>query len=212
MEMRTLAECMQSARSELVAVYGRRRIGKTFLIKEYFKSSFAFCFVGTRDVSKSVQLCNFATSLQKQFRLDCKPSLQNWFEAFSLLESLLEKRKAKGKKVLFIDEMPWMDSVKSDFVPALELFWNGWANMRNDIVLIACGSATSWMVDKVFHNKGGLFNRVTRHLYLRNRMAIFREQTGTRYGTQLTMITTFGVLPNKHYSVVDSEVTLDDLF
>lgn len=167
MEMRTLAECMQSARSELVAVYGRRRIGKTFLIKEYFKSSFAFCFVGTRDVSKSVQLCNFATSLQKQFRLDCKPSLQNWFEAFSLLESLLEKRKAKGKKVLFIDEMPWMDSVKSDFVPALELFWNGWANMRNDIVLIACGSATSWMVDKVFHNKGGLFNRVTRHLYLR---------------------------------------------
>lgn len=167
MEMHTLAECMQSSHSELVAVYGRRRIGKTFLIKEYFKGNFAFYFVGTSDISKSMQLSNFATSLQKQFRLDCKPSLPNWFEAFSLLESLLEKRKAKGKRVLFIDEMPWMDSVKSDFVPALELFWNGWANMRNDIVLIACGSATSWMVDKVFHNKGGLFNRVTRHLYLR---------------------------------------------
>lgn len=167
MEMRTLAECMQSPRSELVAVYGRRRIGKTFLIKEYFKSNFAFYFVGTRDISKAVQISNFASSLQKQFRLEYKPSLPNWFEAFSLLENLLEKMRTKGKKVLFIDEMPWMDSVKSDFVPALELFWNGWANMRNDIVLIACGSATSWMVDKVFHNKGGLFNRVTRHLYLR---------------------------------------------
>ena len=167
MEMHTLAECMQSPRSELIAVYGRRRIGKTFLIKEYFKSNFTFYFVGTRDVSKAVQLSNFANSLQKQFRLECKPSIENWFEAFSLLESLVEKTRTKGKRVLFIDEMPWMDSVKSDFVPALELFWNGWATMRNDIVLIACGSATSWMVDKVFHNKGGLFNRVTRHLYLR---------------------------------------------
>lgn len=167
MELCTLAECMQSPRSELVAVYGRRRIGKTFLVKEYFKSNFAFYFVGTRGISKSVQLNSFATSLQKQFRLEYKPSLPNWFEAFSLLESLVEKMRTKGKKVLFIDEMPWIDSVKSDFVPALELFWNGWANMRNDIVLIACGSATSWMVDKMFHNKGGLFNRVSRHLYLR---------------------------------------------
>lgn len=155
MELCTLAECMQSPRSELVAVYGRRRIGKTFLVKEYFKSNFAFYFVGTRGISKSVQLNSFATSLQKQFRLEYKPSLPNWFEAFSLLESLVEKMRTKGKKVLFIDEMPWIDSVKSDFVPALELFWNGWANMRNDIVLIACGSATSWMVDKMFHNKGG---------------------------------------------------------
>ena len=129
MEMHTLAECMQSPRSELIAVYGRRRIGKTFLIKEYFKSNFTFYFVGTRDVSKAVQLSNFANSLQKQFRLECKPSIENWFEAFSLLESLVEKTRTKGKRVLFIDEMPWMDSAKSDFVPALELFWNGWQPM-----------------------------------------------------------------------------------
>ena len=97
MEMHTLAECMQSTRSELIAVYGRRRIGKTFLIKEYFKSNFTFYFVGTRDVSKAVQLSNFANSLQKQFRLECKPSIENWFEAFSLLESLVEKTRTKGK-------------------------------------------------------------------------------------------------------------------
>ena len=166
-EMQTLAESMKSERSEFVAVYGRRRIGKTFLIKEYFNNKFSFLFVGTRDIGRAAQLDNFALALQRQFAIDCKPALQNWFEAFHLLEDLLAKKRAKGKRVVFIDEMPWMDSAKSDFVSALEQFWNGWANMRDDIVLIACGSATSWIVDKVFHNRGGLFNRVTRHLYLK---------------------------------------------
>ena len=166
-EMQTLAESMKSERSEFVAVYGRRRIGKTFLIKEYFNNKFSFLFVGTRDIGRAAQLDNFALALQRQFAIDCKPALQNWFEAFHLLEDLLAKKRTKGKRVVFIDEMPWMDSAKSDFVSALEQFWNGWANMRDDIVLIACGSATSWMVDKVFHNRGGLFNRVTRHLYLK---------------------------------------------
>ena len=165
-EIQTLAEAMKSERSEFVAVYGRRRIGKTFLIKEYFNNKFSFLFVGTRGISKATQLDNFALALQRQFAIDFKPALQNWFDAFHLLEDLLTKKRTKGKRVVFIDEMPWMDSPKSDFVPALELFWNGWANMRDDIVLIACGSATSWMVDKVFHNRGGLFNRITRHLYL----------------------------------------------
>ncbi|MCI7400206.1 MAG: ATP-binding protein [Prevotella sp.] len=166
-EIQTLAEAMKSERSEFVAVYGRRRIGKTFLIKEYFNNKFSFLFVGTRGISKATQLDNFALALQRQFAIDFKPALQNWFDAFHLLEDLLTKKRTKGKRVVFIDEMPWMDSPKSDFVPALELFWNGWANMRDDIVLIACGSATSWMVDKVFHNRGGLFNRITRHLYLK---------------------------------------------
>ena len=151
-EIQTLAEAMKSERSEFVAVYGRRRIGKTFLIKEYFNNKFSFLFVGTRGISKATQLDNFALALQRQFAIDFKPALQNWFDAFHLLEDLLTKKRTKGKRVVFIDEMPWMDSPKSDFVPALELFWNGWANMRDDIVLIACGSATSWIVDKVFHN------------------------------------------------------------
>ena len=134
-EIQTLAEAMKSERSEFVAVYGRRRIGKTFLIKEYFNNKFSFLFVGTRGISKATQLDNFALALQRQFAIDFKPALQNWFDAFHLLEDLLTKKRTKGKRVVFIDETPWMDSPKSDFVPALELFWNGWANMRDDIVL-----------------------------------------------------------------------------
>ena len=91
----------------------------------------------------------------------------NWNEAFHLLERFIEKSKDTQKKIIFIDEMPWMDTPKSDFVSALENFWNGWANMRDDIVLVACGSATSWMVDKLLHNQGGLFNRITQKIYLR---------------------------------------------
>lgn len=158
---------MESERSEFVVVYGRRRIGKTFLVRRFFKDNYAFSFVGKHEMRREQQLAEFAKELMCYSHSTFVPQLKNWTEAFDALQRLLETYDIPGKKVVFFDEMPWMDTPKSDFVSALENFWNGWANMRDDIVLVACGSATSWMVDKLLHNQGGLFNRITQKIYLR---------------------------------------------
>ncbi len=158
---------MESERSEFVVVYGRRRIGKTFLVRRFFKDNYAFSFVGKHEMRREQQLAEFAKELMCYSHSTFVPHLKNWTEAFDALQRLLETYNIPGKKVVFFDEMPWMDTPKSDFVSALENFWNGWANMRDDIVLVACGSATSWMVDKLLHNQGGLFNRITQKIYLR---------------------------------------------
>lgn len=158
---------MESERSEFVVVYGRRRIGKTFLVRRFFKDNYAFSFVGKHEMRREQQLAEFAKELMCYSHSTFVSQLKNWTEAFDALQRLLETYNIPGKKVVFFDEMPWMDTPKSDFVSALENFWNGWANMRDDIVLVACGSATSWMVDKLLHNQGGLFNRITQKLYLR---------------------------------------------
>lgn len=158
---------MESERSEFVVVYGRRRIGKTFLVRRFFKDNYAFSFVGKHEMRREQQLAEFAIELMCYSHSTFFPQLKNWTEEFDALQRLLETYNIPGKKVVFFDEMPWMDTPKSDFVSALENFWNGWANMRDDIVLVACGSATSWMVDKLLHNQGGLFNRITQKIYLR---------------------------------------------
>lgn len=157
---------MESERSEFVVVYGRRRIGKTFLVRRFFRDNYAFSFVGKHEMGREQQLTEFAKELMRYSHSTFVPQLKNWTEAFDALQRLLETYGIPDKKVVFFDEMPWMDTPKSDFVSALENFWNGWANMRDDIVLVACGSATSWMVDKLLHNQGGLFNRITQKLYL----------------------------------------------
>lgn len=167
LEQAKLQACMESERSEFVVVYGRRRIGKTFLVRRFFKDNYAFSFVGKHEMGREQQLAEFAKELMRYSHSTFVPQLKNWTEAFDAVQRLLETYDIPGKKVVFFDEMPWMDTPKSDFVSALENFWNGWANMRDDIVLVACGSATSWMVDKLLHNQGGLFNRITQKIYLR---------------------------------------------
>lgn len=167
LEQAKLQACMESERSEFVVVYGRRRIGKTFLVRRFFRDNYAFSFVGKHEMGREQQLTEFAKELMRYSHSTFVPQLKNWTEAFDALQRLLETYGIPDKKVVFFDEMPWMDTPKSDFVSALENFWNGWANMRDDIVLVACGSATSWMVDKLLHNQGGLFNRITQKLYLR---------------------------------------------
>jgi hypothetical protein len=92
--------------------------------------------------------------------------MQDWFDAFRQLRKLLEDIRRKEKRVVFIDEMPWMDTQRSNYVAALEHFWNSWASGRPDILLIACGSSTSWMLDKILRNRGGLYNRVTMRMNL----------------------------------------------
>ncbi len=163
-EQQRLLEAYESDYSEFVAVYGRRRIGKTFLIRETFDYRFTFSHTGISKKNTRVQLHEFSLSLKRQ-GADKTPIPQNWHEAFDQLIMFLQKSKDE-KKVVFIDEMPWMDAPRSGFIPALEHFWNGWASARRDILLIVCGSASSWIINKILKNRGGLHNRVSTRIYL----------------------------------------------
>ena len=152
-----------SNRSEFIAVYGRRRVGKTYLVKEALEGCFTFTHTGLAKATKSNQLKGFQASLKKAGCNCSKP--KTWMDAFLLLEEWIENL-PDGRKVIFLDELPWMDTPRSNFISALEHFWNAWATERKDIVLIVCGSATSWIVKKIINNHGGLHNRLTHKIHL----------------------------------------------
>lgn len=158
-EIERLKAAYKSQYSEFVAVTGRRRIGKTFLIREFFNYKFTFQHSGVANQKTRLQLRDFKQSLEKYGLKKCHVP-QDWFDAFYMLENLIETSKQK-RKVIFIDEMPWLDAPKSNFVSALEHFWNAFASARKDVLLIICGSATSWIINKIYKNYGGLHNRVT---------------------------------------------------
>lgn len=164
-ECEELRQCLSSDQAEFVIVYGRRRIGKTFLIEEFFNQTYAFKFVGGHRQSNKVQLQNFSKALQKYSHTKL-PAFTDWTEAFDALTECLENIETDGKKVVFFDEMPWIDNIHSDFVSALEYFWNSWGASQDDLLFIATGSSTSWMVDKLIENQGGLHNRITTSIYL----------------------------------------------
>lgn len=164
-EIAELERCFYSERSEFIVVSGRRRIGKTFLVNNALKNRITLSYVGSHKSPKERQLKKFAQSMHQAGICNVLPQLQSWYEAFDALETTLPTIKAK-KKVIFFDEMPWIDTQGSEFVAALEDFWNGWASLRDDIMLVACGSATSWLVDHLLENQGGLHNRVTSRISL----------------------------------------------
>jgi hypothetical protein len=159
-EIEKLNRAYASEYSEFVAVYGRRRIGKTFLIRETFGGKFTFQYTGALNVSNQEQLDEFYNSLLSQGLPSDSQAPKTWFEAFHLLEHLISSA-TQERKVIFLDELPWMDAANSKFIPAFEHFWNGWASARHDVLLIICGSATSWIINKILRNIGGLYNRVT---------------------------------------------------
>ncbi|MCD8388314.1 MAG: ATP-binding protein [Bacteroidales bacterium] len=163
-ECAQIRRCMESDESEFIIICGRRRIGKTYLVERFFDKKYHFKYVGGHNLTTRIQLRDFAKALKKYSGKE-QPQFKDWFDAFDALEEYLEGVEAK-RKVVFIDEMPWMDSKRSDFVKALENFWNGWAAGEENIVLVATGSATSWMSDKLLKNRGGLHNRVTCRIYL----------------------------------------------
>lgn len=163
-EIRTLNKISSSRKSEFVAVYGRRRVGKTFLIREFFQYEFDFQLTGLANATTKQQLTNFHASLQRQSPSTSDSIPSNWFEAFQRLITYLEHIKAARKKVVFLDELPWLDTKRSDFMIALEHFWNSWASNRKDIILVTCGSAASWMINELINNHGGLHNRVTERI------------------------------------------------
>ena len=163
-EQQILQRIYQSGRSEFVAVCGRRRVGKTFLVKEYFESELVFQTSGLANCGMKEQIETFYKELiYHGLKSDAKP--KNWTDIFFLLRTYLEML-GDGRKVVLLDELPWMDTPRSGFISALEYFWNVWASARHDIVLIVCGSSTSWMMDMLINNHGGLHNRLTRQLFL----------------------------------------------
>ena len=164
-EQDTLARIYESRQSEFVAVCGRRRVGKTFLVREYFEQEMVFQTSGLAGGNTQEQLKNFFYTLRRYDR-NVTSVPHDWLDAFEMLITYLDSLNGIERKVVFLDELPWMDTAGSNFISALEHFWNGWASARRDIVLIVCGSATSWMMDKLINNHGGLYGRLTHRLFL----------------------------------------------
>ena len=162
-EKEILNQCLSSKRPEFIAVYGRRRVGKTFLIREYCKKHIVFSISGATKTPTKRQIRNFVEALEEYSGKDYD-AVKDWFDAFRLLRQYLKELRGKKKKVIFIDELPWLATQKSGFLPALDHFWNTFASTREDLILIICGSATSWIIDNVINNRGGLHNRVTRQI------------------------------------------------
>ncbi len=151
----------------MVAVYGRRRVGKTFLIHNIFRQELAFEFSGIHNATLEQQLENFSEALSKTMGSPPLARPASWIRAFGLLTNYLIPNIRKERKLVFFDEFPWINTPRSGFLPAFENFWNSWASRQNNLVIVSfCGSAATWMIQKVINNRGGLHNRVTRRIRL----------------------------------------------
>lgn len=158
-------------RAELVAVYGRRRVGKTFLVDEVFAGKFTFRHAGLSPVEAQAdgllraQLDHFYNSLIL-FGMEACKKPDSWLDAFLLLEKYLQKIDDGSRQLVFLDELPWLDTARSGFITAFEGFWNNWGCHRKNLMVVVCGSANSWILDKLINNHGGLYNRVTYEIKL----------------------------------------------
>jgi AAA+ ATPase superfamily predicted ATPase len=183
-EISELERCEKSGKSELICVYGRRRVGKTYLVEQTFSSYFAFRATGLESGNTRDQLKSFFQRL-KEYGDDEKTIPKNWFEAFSRLEKILKKDDVRqsphGKKIVFLDEFPWFVTPRSDFLMAFGEFWNRSGTVGRDYMFIICGSATSWIINNVIENSGSLYDRVTCQLFikpfsLKETETLFRDQ------------------------------------
>lgn len=170
-EIDKIDTAMQSGRPEFIAVYGRRRVGKTFLIREYFNYQFAFYASGSTEAKSNSQKLKLFHNALKQYGHSERRAPADWMEAFDRLKEILVsgnvyRDAATKRRVVFLDELPWFDTGRSDFRMALDQFWNTWASAQSDICLIICGSAASWIIDQMLMDRGGFHNRVTRQIHL----------------------------------------------
>lgn len=166
-EIRLLEKFLNTQKSEFVAIYGRRRVGKSYLVEEVYRDKIVFRAIGSYikdkdDKSyKQIQLDHFYESLLDQGVSEETPRPTNWREAFRLLRKYLEGVRSK-RRVVFLDELPWLAGPQSsELITELGYFWNSWADRQRNIVLVVCGSATSWMLDNVIRDYGGLHGRLT---------------------------------------------------
>lgn len=166
-EITLLDSLKNSSKSEFIAVYGRRRVGKTFLIRQVFEDVFSFQLSGVANVGMKQHLTNFHNAYLKLNPANApKTPPKDWFDAFNRLSLFLETQIA-AKKIIFLDELPWLDTPQSKFIAALEYFWNSWASARTDVLLVVCGSAASWIINELINNRGGLHNRLTERILLK---------------------------------------------
>lgn len=202
-EVEILHKALYSEEPEMVAVIGRRRVGKTFLVRTAFGEQLDFEITGTQNASTREQLRNFAIRIREFFgekTLSGTPA--NWMDAFEILMRQLDRKQKTGKLVVFFDELPWLASRRSGFLNALGFFWNSWATRRH-IVVVICGSAAAWMIQKVVYHKGGLHNRITKRVDLQpfnlNEAEAFLQSRGTLFDRYhlLLMYMAMGGIP--HY-------------
>ncbi len=168
-ELDNLEEYCRSRKAELICIYGRRRVGKTYLVEATFRGRLAFEATGSEDKRMRTQLRVFHEALHEYGLSDC-PLPKDWFEAFRFLRELLTHpdlpRTDEGRRVIFLDEFPWFATKRSDFLVAFASFWNSWASKQDDLCVIICGSATSWIIKNLFENTGSMYDRITRQVYL----------------------------------------------
>jgi len=187
-QQRMLKQAEASGQPELIAVYGRRRVGKTYLVRQYFAGRLRFELTGSRDASLAEQLGNFTHALGKLTGFN-HASPGSWQQAFQELErALVPVLKGKGRHVLFFDELPWLARRNSRFLSAFEQFWNHWASKQPSLIVVICGSAASWMIAKVLRQRGGLHNRVTRRIRLQPfclaETEAYLQHLGIRWGRE----------------------------
>ncbi len=224
-EIKQLQNLYSSNKAELVAIYGRRRVGKTFLINEVFKNNFFFKHSGLalkeeNENKTKTQLENFTNSLiLHNIKIDRE--IKNRFDAFFILTKYIMQFDDSSRKVIFIDELPWLDTKGSNFISAFEGFWNGFACSRKDLLVIVCGSATSWIQNELINNTRGLYGRVTYEIKLNpftlKETKDFLESKSVNYSlydiTQAYMI--FGGIPY-YLNYIDNKYSLaqniDNLF
>jgi hypothetical protein len=166
-EQDTLRKALQSDESEMVAVFGRRRVGKTYLVRSFFKENVNLEFTGVQNATLEEQLTAFFFLIKQYTKSSSeltKP--KTWLDAFLQLITILEKEKTNKKRIIFFDELPWLATHRSGFLKAFGFFWNNWAS-KNNMLIIICGSAASWMIQKIVKDKGGLHNRITRRIHLK---------------------------------------------
>jgi len=166
-ELKVLEQLYTSGQAEFLAIYGRRRIGKTFLIREYFKKKGVyFALTGVKGANVRKQLKNFSEEFDRVFGSSERYVPKDWFEAFALLRKAIEKLKGEERIILFFDELPWLATPRSGFLDDLDHFWNRYMSDNKRVILIVCGSAASWMIKKVVQDKGGLHGRLTAKIRL----------------------------------------------
>lgn len=166
-EKKLFLETLKSKAPELIAVYGRRRVGKTFFIRQTLQKEIVFEFTGTKETNLGQQLANFSKALGKAAGNEKLYQVPvNWSDAFDLLVYYLSSKLQVGKAVVFLDEFPWINTHRSGFLQAFDHWWNSWGTKQNNLVVVICGSAAAWMIRHVVNNKGGLHNRITRKIRL----------------------------------------------
>ncbi|KYP16179.1 ATP-binding protein [Flavihumibacter sp. CACIAM 22H1] len=167
-ETKILDHKLSTASPELIAVYGRRRVGKTYLIRTHLKEHIVFELAGIHEAKMDEQLKNFSLALGRAINSPAPiATAKTWIEAFYDLDKyLLDKIATKKPAVLFFDEFPWLHTHRSNFLRAFDHWWNSSGTKRANLKVVICGSAASWMIEKILNDRGGLHNRVTQTIRL----------------------------------------------